>query len=62
MQIYKYRDLDLVCRGDVDWRHGRAPFYIWYGGDDVFDVAKKAYTMFMQENGGGTKTREIFEF
>jgi sphinganine-1-phosphate aldolase len=49
------QEMSELRRGDVDWRHGRAPFYIWYGGDDVFDVAKKAYTMFMQENGGGTK-------
>lgn len=41
------------AKDDVDWRHGRHAFHVWYGGDDVFDIQKKAYTMFMQENGGG---------
>jgi len=38
---------------DVDWRHGRHAFHVWYGGDNIFDIQRKAYTMFMQENGGG---------
>ncbi len=41
------------AKEDVDWRHGRHAFHVWYGGDDVFDIQKNAYTMFMQENGGG---------
>jgi glutamate/tyrosine decarboxylase-like PLP-dependent enzyme len=38
---------------DVDWRHGRHAFHVWFGGEDIFDIQRKAYTMFMQENGGG---------
>ncbi len=38
---------------DADWRGGRVPFHVWYGGDDIFDIQIKGYTMFMQENGGG---------
>lgn len=47
------REMREFSRGDVDWRHGRHAFHVWYGGDDVFDIQKHAYTMFMQENGGG---------
>jgi sphinganine-1-phosphate aldolase len=43
----------VFAKDDVDWRHGRHAFHVWYGGDDIFDVQVKAYTMFMQENGGG---------
>jgi glutamate/tyrosine decarboxylase-like PLP-dependent enzyme len=38
---------------DVDWRHGRHAFHVWFGGDDIFEIQRNAYTMFMQENGGG---------
>ncbi len=46
-------DMLQMRQRDVDWRRGRHPFFIWYGGDDVFEIQKKSYTMFMQENGGG---------
>jgi len=45
--------MHAFARNDVDWRHGRNAFHVWYGGDDLFDVQRRAYTMFMQENGGG---------
>jgi len=40
---------------DVDWVHGRAAVYIHYAGDDVLEVAKKAYQMFFSENGLGLR-------
>ncbi len=50
-------DIEQEMRGfasdDVDWRHGRHAFHVWYGGDDLFEIQKKSYAMFMQENGGG---------
>jgi sphinganine-1-phosphate aldolase len=46
-------EMRVFAKDDVDWRHGRHAFHVWYGGDDIFDVQAKAYTMFMQENGGG---------
>jgi sphinganine-1-phosphate aldolase len=46
-------EMHSFAKDDVDWRHGRHAFHVWYGGDDVFAIQKKAYTMFMQENGGG---------
>lgn len=52
-----WADIEREMRGfasdDVDWRHGRHAFHVWYGGDDLFDIQKKSYAMFMQENGGG---------
>jgi glutamate/tyrosine decarboxylase-like PLP-dependent enzyme len=35
---------------DVDWRNGRAALHVYYPGDDVLDVARQAYAMFMCEN------------
>ena len=37
--------MDAASKGDVDWRRGRGEF-IHYAGDDVLDVAKKAYLKF----------------
>ncbi|MDP7667014.1 MAG: hypothetical protein QF738_03005, partial [Rhodospirillales bacterium] len=47
------RDMLDFQKNDVDWRGGRMPYQVWYGGDDIFDIQKKGYEMFMQENGGG---------
>ncbi|MSY52657.1 MAG: aminotransferase class V-fold PLP-dependent enzyme, partial [Actinobacteria bacterium] len=38
---------------DVKWREGRHAFHVWYGGDDIFEVQRESYAMYMQENGGG---------
>ena len=40
---------------DVDWRSGRAPAFIHFAGDDVLDVAKRAYQMYFSENGLGLR-------
>lgn len=40
---------------DVDWRNGRAPSFVHYAGDDVLEVAKKAYLMYFSENGLGLR-------
>ena len=52
-----WRDLEKrmghMRKGDMDWRRGRHSFHVWYGGDGLFEIQKRAYTMFMQENGGG---------
>jgi sphinganine-1-phosphate aldolase len=37
-------------RDDVDWRNGRAALHVYYPGEDVLDVARQAYAMFMCEN------------
>jgi sphinganine-1-phosphate aldolase len=47
--------LRLAGANDVDWRGGRVPMYIHYAGDDVLEVAKKAYLMYFSENGLGLR-------
>ena len=42
-------------KDDVDWRHGRVPMFIHFAGDDVLEVAKKAYQMYFSENGLGLR-------
>jgi glutamate/tyrosine decarboxylase-like PLP-dependent enzyme len=39
--------------GDVDWRRGRIGVYVHFAGDDVLEVAKRAYLAFFSENGLG---------
>lgn len=36
--------------GDTDWRQGRSSLHVYYAGEDVLDVARRAYTMFISEN------------
>lgn len=38
---------------DVDWRDGRAAVYVFHAGEDVLDVAKRAYGLYQSENGLG---------
>jgi sphinganine-1-phosphate aldolase len=40
---------------DVDWRRGRLSGLVYFGGDDVLQVAKNAYMMFFSENALGQK-------
>lgn len=47
--------LEAAGRHDVAWREGRAPAFIHYAGDDVLEVAKKAYLMYFSENGLGLR-------
>lgn len=35
---------------DVDWRAGRAALHVYYPGEDVLNVAREAYGMFMMES------------
>ena len=48
-------EMDAARKGDVDWRRGRVGVYIHYAGEEVLDVAKKAYLRFFSENGLGPK-------
>jgi glutamate/tyrosine decarboxylase-like PLP-dependent enzyme len=42
--------LQALSRDDVDWRGGRAPLHVYYAGEDVADVARHAFTLFMDAN------------
>ena len=44
-----------MARGDVDWRRGRAAVYVFDPGEDVLQVQREAYAMFMAENGLGPR-------
>ncbi|MGQ3030466.1 MAG: hypothetical protein ACT60Q_19210, partial [Ferrovibrionaceae bacterium] len=46
-------ELKAAKADDVDWVNGRAAVYIHYAGEDVLEVAKKAYLMYFSENGLG---------
>jgi glutamate/tyrosine decarboxylase-like PLP-dependent enzyme len=45
--------LDEMAAGDVDWRRGRAAVYVFDPGEDVRQVAARAYARFISENGLG---------
>jgi sphinganine-1-phosphate aldolase len=49
------RQLKVAGEHDVAWRRGRAPAFIHFAGDDVLDVAKRAYLMYFSENGLGLR-------
>lgn len=43
--------LEDARRDDANWRRGELPLYVYFAGEDVLQVAKDAYGMFMQEAG-----------
>jgi glutamate/tyrosine decarboxylase-like PLP-dependent enzyme len=43
------RMIDL-SRRDICWRDGRTALHVYYAGDDVLNVAREAYGMFMMES------------
>lgn len=47
--------LELIDRGsgDARWREGKTAVYVFNAGEDVAQVQKEAYTMYMSENGLG---------
>ena len=46
---------EMLERGknDVKWREGKTAVYVFNAGEDVAQVQKEAYTMYMSENGLG---------
>ena len=40
---------------DLDWRNGRHGAYVWYASDDLEDVLREAFGMYMVENGLGIR-------
>ncbi len=43
--------MEEMAAGDIDWRHGRNGYNVFFAGPDVLEVIKEAYTMFISENG-----------
>jgi glutamate/tyrosine decarboxylase-like PLP-dependent enzyme len=42
-------------RDDVDWRRGRHAAFVWHADEDVEQVAREAYALFITENGLGLR-------
>jgi len=50
--VQALRDLK---RDDLDWRRGRHAAFVWHADEDVEQVAREAYALFMTENGLGLR-------
>jgi len=42
-------------RDDLDWRRGRHAAFVWHADEEVEQVAREAYALFMTENGLGLR-------
>ena len=40
-------------RGDVQWRDGKTAVYVFNAGEDVIEVQKQGYLLYLSENGLG---------
>ncbi len=43
--------METLAQNDIDWRHGRNGYNVFFAGPDVLQVVQESYTMFMSENG-----------
>jgi len=43
--------MEEMAAKDIDWRHGRNGYNVFFAGPDVLKVVKEAYAMFISENG-----------
>lgn len=41
--------------GDIDWRHGRTPLFVFWCDDETYEIGKQAYFEFFAENALGRK-------
>ena len=49
------RALRDLKRDDVDWRRGRHAAFVWHADEEVEQVAREAYALFITENGLGLR-------
>lgn len=49
------RSMDELASGDIDWRRGRTPLYVFYANEAVYEVGKRAFNKFFSENALGGK-------
>jgi len=49
------RHMDEMTAGDVDWRNGRVPLYVFFATKSVHEIGRKAFLKFMSENALGGK-------
>jgi len=57
--------------GDIDWRHGRTPLFVFHCDDETYEIGRRAYFEFFSENalgrkraffGLGTMERDILDY
>lgn len=48
-------ELKSMKEHDVDWQHGRAPLYVFSGGEDVYDIGRTAFFEYFSENALGAR-------
>lgn len=44
-------EMEALRASDANWKEGRIWSLVYYPGEEVYDLLKKAYTMFFSENG-----------
>jgi sphinganine-1-phosphate aldolase len=47
--------MEAYAAGDVDWRRGRVPLYVFKASDDIAALGRDAFVRFFTENGLGAK-------
>ncbi len=47
--------MDELAKGDIDWRGGRAPLYVFHATDAAEDIGKRGFMKFFSENALGGK-------
>ena len=48
-------EMSAMRGGDLDWKHGRHGAYVWYANDELEEVLREAFGMFLVENGLGMR-------
>lgn len=48
-------EMTEMRKDDLDWRNGRHGAFVWFAGDELEEVVREAYAMFLVENGLGVK-------
>ncbi len=49
------RSMDELASGDIDWRRGRTPLYVFFANEAVAEVGQRAFNKFFSENALGGK-------
>jgi len=49
------RDMRARAADDIDWRHGRAPLFVFFNDQETYEIGRKAYFEFFTENALGRK-------
>ena len=49
------QEMDDMAAGDVAWRDGRTPLYVFFADDETYEVGRKAYMKFFTQNALGGK-------